>query len=170
MIPFPQEKAQLLYLRLADTLSENNWPLQIREEKETGYTQRNILPFILKWVNQLNEGALHVRGDGGLNPLPIIWDEISLYPDLTIMYFHERLLAIEVKFLRTEDPGGSLTKAIGQALMYEKAGFKHAIAMIFDSRKLKDSHMFYHSSQRLKITDYSSALYLKPSSEIQIQN
>lgn len=162
MNSFSENKVSLLYLKTRETLSQHLWPLPFRDEKETTYTQRVILPFISDWVKELNEKDLHVRGDGGLNPLPIVWDEISLYPDVTIMVFHDRLLAIEVKFIRTEDPGGSLTKAIGQTLMYEKAGFANAIAIMFDSRRLEDSSQSFHLSQNIEISRNSSALYYKP--------
>jgi hypothetical protein len=159
---FSDSKASLLYLKTKELLSKHIWPLPILEEKETTYTQRVILPFISEWVKELNEGELHVRGDGGLNPLPIVWDEISLYPDVTIMIFQRRLLAIEVKFVRAEDPGGSLTKAIGQTSMYEKAGFANAIAIIFDSRRMMVSNQGFHLSQVIPISENSSALYYKP--------
>lgn len=162
MNSFSENKVSLLYLKTRETLSQHLWPLPLQDEKETNYTQRVVLPFILDWVKKLNEQDLHVRGDGGLNPLPIVWDEISLYPDVTVMVFHNRLLAIEVKFIRNEDPGGSLTKAIGQTLMYEKAGFANAIAIMFDSRRLVDSNQSFHISQDIEISRNSSALYYKP--------
>lgn len=162
MNSFSENKVSLLYSKTRETLSKHVWPLPLQDEKETTYTQRVILPFISDWVKELNEKDLHVRGDGGLNPLPIVWDEISLYPDVTIMIFHDRLLAIEVKFIRKEDPGGSLTKAIGQTLMYEKAGFANSIAIMFDSRRLEDSNQSFHLSQNIEISRNSSALYYKP--------
>jgi hypothetical protein len=61
-----------------------------------------------------------------------------------------------------EDPGGSLTKAIGQTLMYEKAGFANSIAIMFDSRRLEDSNQSFHLSQNIEISRNSSALYYKP--------
>lgn len=163
MNSFSESKAALLYSKARDALSEHFWPLPLREEMETNYTQRVILPFFLNWVKELNEKDLHVRGDGGTNPLPIIWDEINLYPDVTITIFQKRLLAIEVKFIRIEDSGGSLTKAIGQTFMYEKAGFSNCIGIIFDSRRLYHSNLGFRLSETLAVSNNSIALYFKPS-------
>ena len=151
-----------LYYKTHELLIEKVLIPPLSSEKETSYTQRVILPLISEWVKSLNEAGLHVRGDGGLNPLPIVWDGIALYPDVTIMNFLERLMSFEVKFLRIEDPGGSLTKAIGQTLMYEKAGFATSIGIIVDCRKLQDSHTGLRVSESFQLSENSVALIFKP--------
>ena len=132
-------------------------------EKEPAYTSRVVLPLVSAWVKSLNENGLHVRGDGGLNPLKIVWDEISLYPDITIMHFHDRLISFEVKFLRNDDPGGSLTKAIGQTYMYEKAGFQASFGVIVDCRTLNLSSPSVESANEIELTKSSRAYIFKPS-------
>lgn len=142
-------------------LARFNPPLP--SEKEPAYTSRVVLPAVSAWVKSLNENGLHVRGDGGLNPLKIVWDEISLYPDITIMHFHDRLISFEVKFLRNEDPGGSLTKAIGQTYMYEKAGFEASFGIIVDCRALNSSFPSVESANQIELSDRARAYIFKPS-------
>lgn len=134
----------------------------LASEKEPAYTSRVLLPAVTEWVKSLNAGGLHVRGDGGANPLRIVWDEISLFPDITIMHFHDRLVSFEVKFLRNDDPGGSLTKALGQTYMYEKAGFTASIGIVIDCRKLTENHSLVSNTQEIQLTENSKAYIFKP--------
>jgi hypothetical protein len=161
-----EEKLKLLYSKIRGLLSNQILLPPTPGEKEPNYTQRVILPLVSEWVKSLNENGLHVRGDGGPNPLPIVWDEISLYPDVKIMNFHDRLVAIEVKFLKQEDAGGSLTKGIGQTVMYEKAGFSTSVGMMIDCRQVEDWHVGYQISQEIVISEHSSALIYKPIAKV----
>ena len=156
---------EILFSRALDSIIRNALPLPREGEKETAFTQRVILPFVTEWVKTLNVGGLHVRGDGGLNPLKVVWDGISLYPDVTVMQFHDRLVSYEVKFLKPEDPGGSLTKAIGQTLMYEKAGFASSIGVIVDCRKIQPVHVGFRHSESIQLSDHATVCIFKPSAE-----
>ena len=73
---------EILFSKALDSIIANDLPLPGEGEKETAFTQRVILPFVTGWVKNLNVGGLHVRGVGGLNPLKVVWDGISLYPDV----------------------------------------------------------------------------------------
>jgi hypothetical protein len=153
---------EILFSKALDSIITNALPLPREGEKETAFTQRVILPFVTEWVKTLNVGGLHVRGDGGLNPLKVVWDGISLYPDVTVMQFHDRLVSYEVKFLKPEDPGGSLTKAIGQTLMYEKAGFASSIGVIVDCRKIQPVHVGFRHSESIQLSDHATVCIFKP--------
>ena len=156
---------EILFSKALDSIITNALPLPREGEKETAFTQRVILPFVTEWVKTLNVGGLHVRGDGGLNPLKVVWDGISLYPDVTVMQFHDRLVSYEVKFLKPEDPGGSLTKAIGQTLMYEKAGFASSIGVIVDCRKIQPVHVGFRHSESIQLSDHATVCIFKPIAE-----
>ena len=153
---------EILFSKALDSIITNALPLPREGEKETAFTQRVILPFVTEWVKTLNVGGLHVRGDGGLNPLKVVWDGISLYPDVSVMQFHDRLVSYEVKFLKPEDPGGSLTKAIGQTLMYEKAGFASSIGVIVDCRKIQPVHVGFRHSESIQLSDHATVCIFKP--------
>ena len=149
---------EILFGKALEAISAKVLPVPTEGEKETTFTQRVILPFVTEWVKTLNVVGLHVRGDGGLNPLRIVWDGISLFPDVTVMQFHDRLISYEVKFLKPEDPGGSLTKAIGQTLMYEKAGFASSIGIIIDCRK-------FQVSDTIQLSQHATVFIFKPTTE-----
>jgi hypothetical protein len=65
---------------------------------------------------------------------PLIWEGITFYPDLAVVSVYEKYLAFEVKILRDGDPGGALTRAIGQTSLYERLGFNATFGMVFDQR------------------------------------
>lgn len=105
---------------------------------EPSFTGLHLLPKLQTFVQQLKKPQLYVRGDGGPASTPVVWDEVALFPDLSIVSSQEKYLAFEVKFLRQGDPGGSLTKAIGQTLMYSNLGFNYSFGLIFDIRRYSD--------------------------------
>ena len=162
MTELSSSKVETLFRKTLEVLETSTFAPPLETEKELAYTQRVVLPFISQWIATLNENGLHVRGDGGLNPLRLVWDEISLFPDVTVMNFQERLISFEVKFLRNEDPGGSLTKGIGQTFMYEKAGFKASVGIIIDCRKIIRSHNALKYSERMQLSERAVAYVFKP--------
>jgi hypothetical protein len=101
---------------------------------ETAFTGELLLPWLQKKVSSLLKPELYVRGDGGPPVQPLIWEGITFYPDLTVVSAHEKYLAYEVKILRDGDPGGALTKAIGQTALYAELGFRASFGLIFDQR------------------------------------
>jgi hypothetical protein len=101
---------------------------------ETAFTGEILLPWLQKKVATLLKPELYVRGDGGPPVQPLIWEGITFYPDLTVVSAHEKYLAYEVKILRDGDPGGALTKAIGQTALYARLGFSASFGLIFDQR------------------------------------
>ena len=162
MTELSSSKVETLFRKTLEILETSTFTPPLETEKELAYTQRVILPFISQWIATLNENGLHVRGDGGANPLRLVWDGISLFPDVTVMNFQERLISFEIKFLRNEDPGGSLTKGIGQTLMYEKAGFKASVGIIIDCRKIIGSHNALKYAERLELSERAVAYVFKP--------
>ena len=101
---------------------------------ETAFTGGVLLPWLQKKVSTLLKPELYVRGDGGPPVQPLIWEGITFYPDLVVVSAHEKYLAFEVKILGDGDPGGALTKAIGQTSLYARLGFSATFGLIFDQR------------------------------------
>lgn len=102
---------------------------------ETSFTGEILLPWLQKKVSALLKPELYVRGDGGPPVQPLIWEGITFYPDLAVVTAHEKYLAFEVKILRDGDPGGALTKAIGQTSLYARLGYRATFGLIFDQRR-----------------------------------
>jgi hypothetical protein len=122
-------------VRLAD-----GWVREIEVEAsslalgETVFTGEVLLPWLQNRVSSLLKPQLYVRGDGGPTVQPLIWEGMTFYPDLTVVSTHDKYLAFEVKILRDGDPGGALTKAIGQASIYARLGFSASFGLVFDQR------------------------------------
>jgi hypothetical protein len=76
-----------------------------------------------------------VRYDGHLAARPLIQHGMTFLPDAQITLHSQKILAVEVKIIRDVDPSGSLSKAIGQTIMYKSLGFESSIGLIFDMRK-----------------------------------
>jgi hypothetical protein len=117
-----------------------NWVKEIEVEAtalslgETAFTGEILLPWLQKKVSTLLKPELYVRGDGGPPIQPLNWEGITFYPDLAVVSVYEKYLAFEVKILRDSDPGGALTKAIGQTSLYSRLGYTSTFGLIFDQR------------------------------------
>ena len=103
------------------------------EEKK--FTAEVLLPWLREKVRQLAKPGLYVRGDGGPGVHPVVWNNISFFPDLTVVSDEEKLVAFEVKLIREVDPGSSLSKAVGQSILYSSFGYKVSIAIVVDCRE-----------------------------------
>lgn len=110
------------------------FPRPIDEEKEEEFTKRVFLPHLQSSVEAIGAKFLFLRSDGGVSPLATYWQGMAFYPDATITAFSDKLIAFEIKFLRAGDPGGSLSKAIGQSILYKMGGFERSYSLIFDLR------------------------------------
>jgi len=104
------------------------------QDGEIVFTGKVLLPWLQKKVSTLLKPELYVRGDGGPPVQPLIWEGITFYPDLAVVTAYEKYLAFEVKILRDGDPGGALTRAIGQTSLYERLGYMATFGLIFDQR------------------------------------
>jgi hypothetical protein len=60
------------------------------------------------------------------------------FPDIEIAEFAARYVAVEVKILRGAQATGSVTKALGQAVLYRSLGFLSAFVIIVDLRPRSD--------------------------------
>lgn len=101
---------------------------------ETQFTGKVLYPRVNEFVRGLGRKSLVVRSDGATAPHALVMADMVFYPDIEIVEFHSRFLAIEVKFLRDSDPSGSLSKALGQAWLYQSLGFECAHLVLIDCR------------------------------------
>jgi hypothetical protein len=97
---------------------------------------------MLKFIRDLQVPGLHVGGDGA-GPVAVApFLGCHLEPDITILSFSRRLLAIEVKILRPSSFSSDVTKAVGQASLYRTFGFhKSAILLVDRERVVRTSEI-----------------------------
>lgn len=101
-------------------------------------TKNHVIPRIEEVIAKIKKKGLNVRGDGSQPVRPIYKSNFSVKPDIEIENYGERLIAVEVKILKKKDPTGSLSKAIGQGLLYRVWGYKAVFVLVFDFRPGKN--------------------------------
>jgi hypothetical protein len=157
-MPLSHEKREKLFSKLFAELPTVSFQPPQPEENEEKFTSRVVAPWLKNWVFSLNEPELYVRADGGPETLPIYWSNISLFPDLTITSSQDKYAAFEVKFLRNEDPGGSMTKCIGQTYFYHALDFDSSFGLVFDLRSRSNLLQELKFRELIQITDKTQVL------------
>jgi hypothetical protein len=158
LMPLSEEKRERLFSRLFSELHSVSFTSPGPTENEEGFTSRVVSPWLKNWVRDLEEPELYVRADGGPETLPLFWSNISLHPDLTITSNQDRYVAFEVKFLRNADPGGSMTKCIGQTFFYHFLDFDSSFGLVFDLRSRANSLETLKFREIIQITDKTQVL------------
>ena len=152
------EKRQKLHDRLFLEIPNLEFQAPYIAESEESFTARVVSPWLKNWVADLKEPELYVRADGGPDTKPIYWSNISLYPDLTVTSGLEKYVAFEVKFLRNEDPGGSMTKCIGQTYFYHFLDFDSSFGLVFDLRSRMEPNAGLKFSELIQVTEKTQVL------------
>ena len=129
------------------------FPASIAELAEPRFTGEELYQRAKSFVEALNRKSLLIRADGHVAPRQLRFSGMSFVPDLEIVEFETRHLAVEVKFIREVDPSGSITKAMGQVLLYKSLGFKQAHALIVDTRLSSDALELQHDVEKLLLPD-----------------
>lgn len=120
--------------RVTECLLRIPWRRPLAGESEPKFTGSVILPAVEGMLQSLRTPGLVLRGDGGNSPRPVSYFGVEFYPDLEIGFFDQRTLAVEVKFVRDVDPSGSISKALGQALIYQAGGFPVVHTVLIECR------------------------------------
>lgn len=108
-----------------------------------------LIPQMLKFVNGLGHKSLVVTGDRFSSPTALWHAQMSFVPDMEVLNYGARLLAIEVKVIRDTDPSGAFTKSLGQAVIYRSLGFFCSHVIVLDCRR--HATRSWTSSTALKI-------------------
>ena len=146
--------------RLVADLQSTNWPKIQSTDQERSVTKHFVAPVVRETLSQLGINRLVLSSDGTRVPKPLIKFGMSFSPDLEIRFADQKCIAFEVKLLRDHDASGSLSKALGQALIYKSFGFERSICVVFDTRKNGDSEIQNFLENALSGDDSISALYL----------
>lgn len=138
---------------LVDGWLEELHPLLVSAtETEPKFTANVLLPWLRLKVESVNKAGLYVRGDGGPVIKPVVWEGVPFLPDLSIVMGDDKYVAFEVKLLRDQDPGGSLSKAVGQTLLYSKLGYSYSFGLVFDCRTSTNKGDHFTIQDRFEIT------------------
>jgi hypothetical protein len=161
MTSLSESQLKKLFLLSQEAIMNSELDAPTPNEKEEAFTSRVVLPWLSVWAKSMNIDHFYVRGDGGPNPLALYWQSFTHFPDVTITEYSSKHIATEVKILRTDDDGGSLAKAIGQAVIYQKAGFKYSLALIFDIRNLSPINRAMKCVNLEQISEYTFVAMFK---------
>jgi hypothetical protein len=102
-------------------------------EREPLYTARCISPLIAEAVTGIGLPDLVCTGDG-LGPVPKVYFlGVDQRPDIAISSYSNRLIAIEVKFLTGNKLSSQASLAVGQAALYQLAGFHTTMIVLIDT-------------------------------------
>jgi hypothetical protein len=129
------------------------FPASIAELAEPRFTGDHLYERAKSFVETLNRKSLLIRADGHVAPWQLRFSGMSFVPDLEIVEFERRHLAVEVKFIREVDPSGSITKAMGQVLLYKSLGFEQAHALIVDTRLSSNALELQRDVEKLLLPD-----------------
>ena len=121
------------------------WYEPLPGEKEPEYTARVLAPQVENFMERLHHPSLHLRSDGSVRPLPVMFQGQAFYPDIAITDFNAREAAIEVKLLASSSFSDGMTKAIGQAVAYRSGGYSRSYVLLVS----KDgSELFSQSGEK----------------------
>jgi hypothetical protein len=132
-----QEELDVFFNKVILHLTENTFEVKEKGQQERELTTNQVGPCLKNFAESLMIKQLIVRYDGHLAARPLIQHGMKFLPDAQITIHSQRILAVEVKIIREVDPSGSLSKAIGQTLMYKALGFENSLGLIFDMRTEK---------------------------------
>ncbi len=130
-----QDQLDVFFSKTVDFLLKQQFKLNEKGQQERDLTTRQVGPSLKSLTQTLLLNQLVVRYDGHLPARPLIQCGMTFLPDAQITLHSQKVMAVEVKIIREQDPSGSLSKAIGQTLMYRALGFESALGIIFDLRK-----------------------------------
>ncbi len=123
-----EEHAVTLVERLIGALLHT--PLRAPEagETEERYVASTLVPVVRGAI--VNLRGLTVHGEGIRRPAPARYLGYSMYPDIALMNYRQRVVAIEAKYVDFASAKGDLSTAIGQAVIYARGGYLTALAVL----------------------------------------
>ncbi|MBK5198714.1 MAG: hypothetical protein JJE37_10620 [Methyloceanibacter sp.] len=81
---------------------------------------------------EIDISGLTLMGDGAASPPVITLPSCEFHPDIALLYHRARLVAFEVKYLRSSVRQQSLSSAIGQAALYKAQGYDAVGVILVD--------------------------------------
>jgi hypothetical protein len=129
---FSDDDAAKLAQVLSDQLRRGALEVPELGEGEVDYTSRCIQPVITALIARLGIVGLLQAGDGAAPVPPVPFLGRFFYPDATLTYRDQALVACEVKLLRDSRVQYALATAVGQVSIYRDAGYPHGLLILID--------------------------------------
>lgn len=137
-----EERARRLFELFVGRLKEDELEAPWGTESESAYTRRCLQPWLGRFLAELGFRGLVARGEGAAPTSRVHVMDLDFYPDLAISYFDDRVVAVEVKFLRGSQRQNSFATSVGQGRIYEVGGYrKSAIFLVETGGFLSDEGM-----------------------------
>jgi hypothetical protein len=130
--PFGPQHVERVALLLQERLRNAPLPPPDVQETEFGFTSRALQPLIAEAVHDREITGLLHAGDGVAPVAPVSFLGKPFYPDITVAFHTQLLLACEVKFLKDRQRQNVLATALGQASLYRAAGYERAMLVLLD--------------------------------------
>ncbi len=137
MQPLQESELQKFFTKVVSFFEVQEFEALAQGQQERSLTKNQVGPALVKFVAQLAIPQISVRHDGDNPVRPLLRHGMIFLPDAQASLREQKIIAVEVKILRDSDPSGSLSKAIGQTLMYRALGFEMSLGLIFDYRTKK---------------------------------
>ncbi len=126
------------------TLRRFPCPMPREGETEPLFTAHILLPQVRLRIQELGIQGVTATGDGSARPTPTYLLGHRFYPDMSVSYFGERLVAYEVKFLRQGGRSNAISTALGQCLLYQLDRYPRVRAVLIDTNELVDHEDLQH--------------------------
>jgi hypothetical protein len=117
---------------LAGRLRGGALPAPRPDEPEVAYTGRCIQPAVAAVIQRLSIIGILRAGDGAAPVRPVPFLGRFFYPDITVSYYDQPLVACEVKLVRDAGTQYALATAVGQVSIYRDAGYAQALLILID--------------------------------------
>src|SRR5262245_17322474 len=113
-------------------ISRHSLRLPLQNEREPGFTARVLMPLVDQAVREIDISGLTLHGDGRASAPATVLPSCEFRPDIALLYWRKRVVALEVKFLRLSGRQSSLSAAIGQAVVYRATGYEIVGVILID--------------------------------------
>jgi hypothetical protein len=123
-----EQHALTIVDRLIQTLLGSPLRAPSAGEGEEHYVASVLVSVVRQHLVELQGLTLH--GEGLQRPAPARYLGYSMYPDLAVMNYSQRVVAVEVKYVNFANARGDLSTAIGQTVIYARAGYLTALAVL----------------------------------------
>lgn len=149
-----------VFNKIVADLDSNNWEKIEPGRQERWVTKHLVRPVVENSLNNIGESRLILSSDGEVQPKQINRFGMTFSPDLDVTFLNQRCISFEVKLLRDNDASGSITKAIGQSIMYHELGYSYSLCLLFDCRRKRNASLVefvlekQYSNNRVKLRIY----------------